>query len=230
MAGLVGAGRTEVTRAIFGADPLDGGTITKDGRTLDVATPADAMKAGIAYLPEDRKTQGLVLSLSGYENLIMTSLKRHSPFGVVSWRGVTVAAREVARRLQFRGNLGAAAWTNSGGNQQKLVIGKWVLSDADVLIFDEPTRGIDVGAKAEIYRLIHELAGAGRAVIVVSSEIMELVNLCHRIVVMSGGRIYDEMNADEFDDRRILDAAFAAHVSVPGSSSERFVRASGHPT
>jgi ABC-type sugar transport system ATPase subunit len=230
MAGLVGAGRTEVTRAIFGADPLDGGTITKDGRTLDVATPADAMKAGIAYLPEDRKTQGLVLSLSGYENLIMTSLKRHSPFGVVSWRGVTVAAREVARRLQFRGNLGAAASTNSGGNQQKLVIGKWVLSDADVLIFDEPTRGIDVGAKAEIYRLIHELAGAGRAVIVVSSEIMELVNLCHRIVVMSGGRIYDEMNADEFDDRRILDAAFAAHVSVPGSLSERFVRASGHPT
>ena len=147
----------------------------------------------------------------------------------MSWRGVTVAAREVARRLQFRGNLGAAASTNSGGNQQKLVIGKWVLSNADVLIFDEPTRGIDVGAKAEIYRLIHELAGAGRAVIVVSSEIMELVNLCHRIVVMSGGRIYDEMNADEFDDRRILDAAFAAHVSVPGSLSERFVRAIGTP-
>jgi ABC-type sugar transport system ATPase subunit len=181
-------------------------------------------------LPEDRKTQGLVLLLSGHENLIMTSLKRHSPFGIVSWRGVTAAARDIARRLQFRGNLSAAASTNSGGNQQKLVIGKWVLSDADVLIFDEPTRGIDVGAKAEIYRLIHELAGAGRAVIVVSSEIMELVNLCHRIVVMSGGRIYDEMNADEFDDRRILDAAFAAHVAVPGSLSERFVRASGPPT
>ena len=229
LAGLVGAGRTEVMRAIFGADPLDSGTISKNGRTLDVATPANALEAGIAYLPEDRKTQGLVLSLSGSENLIMTSLKRHSPFGIVSWRGVTAAARDVARRLQFRGNLSAAASTNSGGNQQKLVIGKWVLSDADVLIFDEPTRGIDIGAKAEIYRLIHELAGAGRAVIVVSSEIIELVNLCHRIVVMSGGRICDEMNADEFDDRRILDAAFAAHVSVPESSSERFVRASGHP-
>ena len=229
LAGLIGAGRTEVTRAIFGADRLDSGTITKGGRTLAIATPADAMEAGIAYLPEDRKTQGLVLSLSGYENLIMTSLKRHSPFGVVSWRGVTAAARDVARRLQFRGNLGAAASTNSGGNQQKLVIGKWVLSNADVLIFDEPTRGVDVGAKAEIYRLIHELAGGGRAVIVVSSEMMELVNLCHRIVVMSGGRIYDEMTAEEFDDRRILDAAFAAHVSAPASLSEGHVCGSRHP-
>jgi ABC-type sugar transport system ATPase subunit len=144
----------------------------------------------------------------------MTSLVRYSPFGIVLWRSVAAAARDVARRLQFRGNLAAPAWTNSGGNQQKLVIGKWVLSAADVLIFDEPTRGIDVGAKAEIYRLIHELARAGRAVIVISSEIMELVNLCHRILVMSGGRIYDEMNADEFDDHRILAAAFAAHVSA----------------
>jgi ABC-type sugar transport system ATPase subunit len=218
LAGLVGAGRTEVMRGIFGADPLDSGVIAKNGRTLDISTPSDAMEAGIAYLPEDRKTQGLVLSLSGYENLIMTSLVRHSPFGIVLWRGITAAARDVARRLQFRGNLAAAASTNSGGNQQKLVIGKWVLSAADVLIFDEPTRGIDVGAKAEIYRLIHELAGAGHAVIVVSSEIMELVNLCHRILVMSGGRIYDEMNADEFDDHRILAAAFAAHVSAREST------------
>jgi ABC-type sugar transport system ATPase subunit len=133
---------------------------------------------------------------------------------VISWSSIYAAAGEVAGRLQFRGNLEAPARTNSGGNQQKLVIGKWVLTDADVFIFDEPTRGIDVGAKSEVYRLIHDLAGRGAAVVVVSSEIPELTNLCHRILVMSGGRIQDEMTMDEFDDRRILAAAFAAHVAA----------------
>jgi ABC-type sugar transport system ATPase subunit len=119
----------------------------------------------------------------------------------------------VASQLQFRGDLEAPVRTISGGNQQKLVIGKWVLSHADVLIFDEPTRGIDVGAKAEVYRLMHRLADQGAAVIVVSSELPELMNLCHRIIVMSGGRVQDEMPAAEFDERRILGAAFAAHVA-----------------
>jgi ABC-type sugar transport system ATPase subunit len=211
-AGLIGAGRTEVMRAIFGADPLDKGTIRKRGKTIRILSPADAMAARIAYLPEDRKTQGLVLSLSGYENLMMSALDRYSPGGIVFWQRAVTATRAVAQRLQFRGNLSAAAVVSSGGNQQKLVIGKWVVAAADVLIFDEPTRGIDVGAKAEIYRLIHELAGNGIAIIIVSSEIVELTNLCHRIVVMSGGRIYDELSATEFDDHRILSAAFAAHV------------------
>jgi ABC-type sugar transport system ATPase subunit len=119
----------------------------------------------------------------------------------------------VSRRLKFRGRLEAPARTNSGGNQQKLVIGKWLLSNASVLIFDEPTRGIDVGAKVEVYRIIRDLAAAGTAVIVVSSELSELINLCHRIVVMSAGRIQDEMSAKQFDERRILRAAFAGHVS-----------------
>ncbi len=213
-AGLVGAGRTEVMRGLFGADQLDEGTIRKDGRTIRVSSPARAMAAGIAYLPEDRKSQGLVLSLSGHENLMMSALERYSPFGIVLWRSAIGATRDVARRLQFRGDLSAPALMNSGGNQQKLVIGKWVLAAADVLIFDEPTRGIDVGAKAEIYRLIHELAGNGLGVIVISSETIELTNLCHRIVVMSGGRISDEMVAEEFDEHRILSAAFAAHVGL----------------
>jgi ABC-type sugar transport system ATPase subunit len=107
--------------------------------------------------------------------------------------------------------------TISGGNQQKLVIGKWVLTHADVLIFDEPTRGIDVGAKAEVYRLMHRLAEDGAAVIIVSSELPELMNLCHRIIVMSGGRLQDEMEADKFDERRILAAAFAAHMARDSS-------------
>jgi ABC-type sugar transport system ATPase subunit len=221
-AGLVGAGRTEVMRAIFGADQLDYGEVRKRGRTVRICSPAQAMAAGIAYLPEDRKTQGLVLSLSGHENLMMSALDRYSPFGFVLWRSATAVTRETAQRLQFRGKLSAPALMNSGGNQQKLVIGKWLLAAADVLIFDEPTRGVDVGAKAEIYRLIHELAGNGVAVIIVSSEIIELTNLCHRILVMSGGRIYDEMTVEEFDEHRILSAAFAAHVGTrsPGSPSK----------
>jgi ABC-type sugar transport system ATPase subunit len=221
-AGLIGAGRTEVMRAIFGADPLDSGTLHKRNETIRIRNPSEAIAAGIAYLPEDRKTQGLVLSLSGHENLMMSALDRYSPFGLVLWRSAVMATREVARRLQFRGDLSAPVLMNSGGNQQKLVIGKWVLAAADVLIFDEPTRGIDVGAKAEIYRLIHQLASNGVAIIIVSSEIIELTNLCHRIIVMSGGRIHDELSAVEFDEHRILSAAFAAHVGTKRPSSSPY--------
>jgi ABC-type sugar transport system ATPase subunit len=213
VAGLIGAGRTEVMRAIFGADPLDRGTVIKNGVKLAIRTPADAVAAGIAYLPEDRKEQGLVLTLSGHENLALASLHRYGAGGLVSWSRLRRAAEGVAERLQFRGKLEPPARTISGGNQQKLVIGKWVLSHADVLIFDEPTRGIDVGAKAEVYRLIQRLAEQNAAVIVVSSELPELMNLCHRMIVMSGGRVQDEMEAADFDERRILAAAFAAHVA-----------------
>ena len=218
-AGLIGAGRTELMRAVFGADPLDTGTVRKRDKAIRIFSLADAMAARIAYLPEDRKTQGLVLSLSGYENLMMSALDRYSPFGIVLWQRAVTATRAVAQRLQFRGDLSAPALVNSGGNQQKLVIGKWVLAAADVLIFDEPTRGIDVGAKAEIYRLIHELASNRNAIIIISSEIIELTNLCHRIIVMSGGRIYDELPEAEFDERRILSAAFAAHVGKTRQST-----------
>jgi len=217
VAGLIGAGRTEVMRAIFAADPLDRGEILKDGRRLALRSPAEAIASGIAYLPEDRKEQGLVLTLQGHENLAMASLERYGGCGLVSWGRLRRSAQEVAARLQFRGDLEAPARVISGGNQQKLVIGKWVLSKADVLIFDEPTRGIDVGAKAEVYRLIYQLAMQGKAVIVVSSELPELVNLCHRIIVMSGGRVQDEMDAADFDERRILAAAFAAHVGADGA-------------
>src|SRR4029077_1295488 len=125
---------------------------------------------------------------------------RYGAWGLVSWGRVRRAAQDVAARLHFRGNLEAPVRTISGGNQQKIVIGKWVLSHADVLIFDEPTRGIDVGAKAEVYRLIHRLAEKGAAVIMVSSELPELMNVCHRIIVMSGGRMQDEMESENFDE------------------------------
>lgn len=213
VAGLIGAGRTEVMRAIFGADPLDSGTVEKNGKRLAVGTPSDAIAAGIAYLPEDRKEQGLVLPLNGHENLSLVALARGSEFKLVSWPWLRRSTERIARRLQFRGDLKAPVRTISGGNQQKMVIGKWLLSQAEVLIFDEPTRGIDVGAKTEVYRLIHELAARGAAVIVVSSELPELMKLCHRMIVMSSGRIYDEVEAVDFDERRILAAAFAAHVA-----------------
>jgi ABC-type sugar transport system ATPase subunit len=211
--GLVGAGRTEVMRAIFGADSRDGGTILKDGRTLAIHNPRDAIRAGIAYLPEDRKVQGLVLLLSGRENLVLAHLDRISRMGFVKGGAVRRIGEVIAGRLRFRGDLDAPARTVSGGNQQKLVIGKWVVSQSRVLIFDEPTRGIDIGAKVEVYRLMHELAAQGAAIILVSSELHELMNVSHRMIVMSGGRVQDDLRADEFEERRILRAAFAAHIS-----------------
>lgn len=221
-AGLVGAGRTEVMRTIFGADPLDQGVMTKNGRSLRIAKPADAIAAGIAYLPEDRKEQGLVLGLGGHENLGMASFGQYIRQGLLSWRKLIAGTEAMAQRLRFRGRLASPARTNSGGNQQKLVIGKWLLTEADLFIFDEPTRGIDVGAKAEIYRIIRDLAAHGASVIVVTSELPELFNLCHRILVMSAGHITDELTAAEFDQRRVLEAAFSGHLS---SASQRVVPA-----
>jgi ABC-type sugar transport system ATPase subunit len=217
-AGLVGAGRTEVMRAIFGADELDAGEIRKNGQLITIRDPHEAIARGIAYLPEDRKNHGLVLTMSGAENVVMASLEESCVAGLVSSAAVRRTARSIADRLQFRGRLDAAAGTASGGNQQKLVIGKWVSTQAEVLIFDEPTRGIDVGAKAEIYRLIHRLAAEGAAVIVVSSELPELMNICHRIYAMSGGRIQDELAEPDFDEQRILAGSFAAHMSPQSPS------------
>jgi ABC-type sugar transport system ATPase subunit len=213
-AGLIGAGRTETMRGLFGAEKLDRGCIFKGSVELNIRGPRDAIAAGIAYLPEDRKDQGLVLSMSGTENIGMVSLGDYCMAAFLSWRSLRNAAARAARQLQFRGQLGAPASNASGGNQQKLVIAKWTLAGADILIFDEPTRGIDVGAKAEVYRLIHRLAGEGAAIVVVSSEIPELQNICHRIYTMSGGRVYDEIEQSDFSERRILAGAFAAHMGM----------------
>jgi ABC-type sugar transport system ATPase subunit len=213
-AGLVGAGRTEVMRAIFGADALDTGEVRKDGRVLAIRHPRDAIAHGIAYLPEDRKDQGLVLSMSGAENIVMASLEKSCVAGLVSMPTIRKAAQAIGSRLQFNGQLDAAAGTASGGNQQKLVIGKSILTGAQILIFDEPTRGIDVGAKAEVDRLIQRLASEGAGIIIVSSELPELMGTCHRIYTMSGGRITDELTQAEFDEKRILDGAFAAHMTT----------------
>lgn len=220
VAGLIGAGRTEAMRAIFGADPREKGEVLKDGRRITINDPRDAIAAGIAYLPEDRKEQGLVLHLSGSENMMLATNERTPLFGIVNWARIRSGAREIARQLQFRGQLEAPASTNSGGNQQKLVIGKWIATGADVFIFDEPTRGIDIGAKVEVYRQVHQLAARGAAVILVSAELPELMNVAHRIIVMSKGVIQDEVPLAEFDERRILSAAFAGHMGGPPLAGE----------
>ncbi len=213
-AGLVGAGRTEIMRCVFGADQADAGHVVLGGRSAKIRRPADAIRSGMGYVPEDRKDLGLVLGLSGRANLILGALKEYATWGLVSASKSGNAVQRMGRRLRFKGQLAQPARTYSGGNQQKLVLGKSLLTKPSVLILDEPTRGIDIGAKAEIYHLIHELASEGVAIIVVSSEIGELTNLCHRILTVSGGRITDEFIGPEFDGHAILSSAFSAHLSA----------------
>lgn len=190
-AGLMGAGRTELARAIFGAEPLDRGEILVQGRPVNLRTPADAVRAGIGYLSEDRKQYGLALTMNVRANIAMASLPRFaSAMGSIDEAALGRVAKDYIGQLSIRtpGDLQEVRLL-SGGNQQKVVIAKWLLRDCDVLIFDEPTRGIDVGAKAEIYRLLNELAAQGKAIIVISSELPEVLRLSHRIAVMCEGRL-----------------------------------------
>ena len=190
-AGLMGAGRTELARAIFGAEPADAGRILVHGREVSIRSPADAVREGIGYLSEDRKLYGLALGMDLRANIAMASLPRHADaIGRIDEQALGRIARDYIERLRIRT---PGDWQEvrllSGGNQQKVVIAKWLLRDCDILIFDEPTRGIDVGAKAEIYRLLNDLAAQGKAIIVISSELPEVLRLSHRIAVLCEGRL-----------------------------------------
>ncbi len=190
-AGLMGAGRTEVARAIFGADKLDSGTIKIHGETVSIKSPTDAVELGIGYLSEDRKHFGIAIGMDVRANIAMASLKRFtSKIGVLNESAMHEVANEYIDKLDIRTPSDRQELRFlSGGNQQKVVIGKWLLRNSEVLIFDEPTRGIDVGAKAEIYKLLNHLAGLGRSIIVISSELPEVIRLSHRIAVMCEGRL-----------------------------------------
>jgi ribose transport system ATP-binding protein len=190
-AGLMGAGRTEVARAIFGADPLQGGEIFVHGKKADIRRPQDAVRAGIGYLSEDRKNFGLVVGMDVRNNIALASIPQFTRFGgTLDEGGMHDAAVRSIGQLQIKTPSDAQeVRLLSGGNQQKVVIAKWLLRDCDILIFDEPTRGIDVGAKSEIYRLLNELAAQGKAIIVISSELPEVLRLSHRIAVMCEGRL-----------------------------------------
>ena len=190
-AGLMGAGRTEVARVIFGADKRDSGEIIVHGKPGQIATPKDAVEAGIGYLSEDRKHFGLALGLDLRDNIAMASLPRFgNRLGVIDDAALGAVADDYIKALAIRTpSARQEVRLLSGGNQQKVVIAKWLLRNCDILIFDEPTRGIDVGAKAEIYRLLQSLAAEGKAVIVISAELPEVLRLSHRIAVMCEGRL-----------------------------------------
>jgi ABC-type sugar transport system ATPase subunit len=215
LAGLVGAGRTEVARCIAGADPADGGSMRLAGEPYRPASPREAILRRVVYLPEDRKTQGLVLGLSVRENVTLPTLQRFARWGVVRGARERAAAAQQVATVELRPpDTEREAGTLSGGNQQKVVLAKWLLADADVLLFDEPTRGVDIATKAELHRIIRSLADAGKAVLVISSELPEILALADRIVVMRGGRVSGELLATEATAERVLALALpAAHAA-----------------
>lgn len=211
LAGLVGAGRTEVARAVFGADRYTSGEVRVGGVRLRGGDVGAAMEAGLGLVPEDRKAQGLVLGADVGENLGLVTLRRASHGGLVDRRGQRKAAADIAARLKVRmSGLGQEAGTLSGGNQQKVVIGKWLLADTKVLILDEPTRGIDVGAKVEIYQLINSLTASGHAVLMVSSDLPEVLGMSDRILVMSRGRLAGELSAADATQNAVMALAVSA--------------------
>ncbi len=219
IAGLIGSGRTELARAIFGAGGLEAGTISVSGRRVTIRSPRQGVAAGIGLVPEDRKSQGLVLALPIRQNVTFTCLRRFTNrFGVIRRTAERAAARDVARRTTIRArNLDLAVSSLSGGNQQKVVLAKWLDAGCRIIILDEPTRGVDVGARSEIYGLIEALAASGLGVIVISSDLIEVIGASDRILVMSGGRISGELRArDEFSEARIMQLALrsVAHVGV----------------
>ncbi len=190
-AGLMGAGRTEVARAIFGADPIEAGEILVDGKPVRIRSPQDAVRAGIGYLSEDRKHFGLATGMDVRNNIALATLKRFTgAAGVLRDGAMRQTAQGYIKQLAIKTPSDTQeARLLSGGNQQKVVIAKWLLRDCPILIFDEPTRGIDIGAKSEIYKLLNALAAQGRAIIVISSELPEVLRLSHRIAVMCEGRL-----------------------------------------
>jgi ribose transport system ATP-binding protein len=208
IAGLVGAGRTETARAITGADPIDGGIIKIRGKPVTIRNPRDSIRAGIAFLTEDRKGQGLILIQSVEFNTTLVRLNAYTRLGLLSLGTINRDAERISRELRLRATgIGAIAGQLSGGNQQKVVIAKWLLSQSKIFIFDEPTRGIDVGAKIEVYNLMNQLVQNGAAVIMISSEMDECIGMSDRILVMHEGRITAEFSRAEVTQEKIMYAA-----------------------
>jgi ribose transport system ATP-binding protein len=205
----MGAGRTELARAIMGADPKTKGTITLRGQEVKINQPSDAVAAGIGYLSEDRKRYGLLLEQDVTFNVILSSIPRFSnKLGFLKLKSAAGIARDAIAQLRVRTPSESQFLKNlSGGNQQKVVIAKWLTRDCDVLIFDEPTRGIDVGAKDEIYRLLTKLAEEGKSIIMISSELPEVLRLSDRIAVMCDGRLTGIIDNKDANQNLIMELA-----------------------
>ena len=205
IAGIVGAGRSEVVEAIFGLDPAATGSLTVKEKPLPLGSLATALAAGVGLVPEDRKRQGLVLGLNCRENTCLAALPALTTFGWVRRAAEQTLAERYTKRLRVKApSLETITAGLSGGNQQKIALAKWLARSCDVLLIDEPTRGVDVGAKAEIYQLLDELACEGKALLVVSSELPELIGLCRRILVMREGRIAGEVGRDDFSEATLM--------------------------
>lgn len=219
IAGVVGAGRTELVESIFGAPPPDRGCIFIDGREVSIRSPEEARRLGLALVADDRRTKGLVGGLSVLENLSMACPERiANRWGWLDGRVRQKLASALFESLHIRAvGLEQPVVQLSGGNQQKVVLGKWLNAASRIFLFDEPTRGIDVGAKAEIYAMIRELAASGAAVLVISSELPEILHLCHRILVMRRGRVVAELGRQEADAHTILHLALSEADAVPSS-------------
>jgi ribose transport system ATP-binding protein len=208
VAGLVGSGRTELARAIFGADPIDAGQLYLDGKPVTVRAPCDAVDLGIGLLTEDRKQQGLVLKMSVGNNVTMSILNRIRRSMLLNLRREEEIAQEFANKINIRTpSLNQLVMYLSGGNQQKVVLSKWLATEPKVLIFDEPTRGIDVGAKVEIYNLMNRLAEQGVAIMMISSELPEIIGMSDRVLVMWQGRLTGILNRDELTQEAIMKLA-----------------------
>ena len=205
LAGLVGAGRTSLARAVFGVDPLLGGEIRVDNAPVGVASPRDAIRQGIYLVPEDRKKSGLVLELPIRENVTLASLLDHARMWLVNGAAERRIAKDQARRLSIKApSIDIEAVTLSGGNQQKVVLGKWLSMQPRVMFFDEPTRGIDVGAKSEIYALMRSLADQGVAIVMISSDMEEVIGVSDRVAVMHEGSVSGVLERDQFSEYNVL--------------------------
>jgi inositol transport system ATP-binding protein len=210
LAGLMGAGRTEVLEAIFGITPVDAGTIEIDGKGRQIRSPADAIHYGLALLTEDRKRTGIMGVLSVRDNMAIASLPRFSPGGLLQMRQIDKACNVQRQALAIKTpSIHQLIKMLSGGNQQKVLVSRWLLTTPEILMIDEPTRGIDVGAKAEIHRLMSELAGQGKAILMVSSEMPEILGMSDRVLVMCEGRLTGEFTRAEATQERIMHAATA---------------------
>ena len=205
IAGIVGAGRSETVQAVFGLDPAATGKVNVDGKPLPIGSVDAALAAGVGLVPEDRKRQGLVLGLNCRENTALAALPALSRLGWVHRANERSLAAKYTQRLRVKApSLESITAGLSGGNQQKIALAKWLARSCDVLLIDEPTRGVDVGAKAEIYQLLDELACEGKALLVVSSELPELIGLCRRILVMREGRLVGEVQRSDFSEAALM--------------------------
>lgn len=214
--GLVGAGRTEVARAVFGADPIESGEIYIKGKPVKIKTPGDSVRHGIGYLSEDRKRYGLTLGMDVQTNIVLAAFNRFlDALGWVNDKRIHTTAQTFVDKLSIKTpGLQQKVKNLSGGNQQKVVIGKWLTADTDILIFDEPTRGIDVGAKSEIYHLLNDLARQGKSIIMISSELPEILRMSHRVLVMCEGRVTGVLDIRDATQEKIMTYATQRTESV----------------